>query len=305
MLGYNIQYEEQYTPNGNFNIFNNRYRLYEYYTVYTTEKPKVNPQNIRHMTSTGYVTKTFTSYTGVTHVYDAKYEVSSLQKNTESVQYNVVSGYVGDFRIVATCTGASIPTVPVQVTIGMATSDAKNIAEIDDKYIEWGEYLANAYNESKTNTKAVDSIVLDGKDIDIKASQIEQYETFYEIYGYDNPESEALNFAKEYSALYAEAVKNGFTVTDEEVKEWVNMAADDLQNKTIESCFDSENDYFDFRMDVDRKDCIIMKYVKNIENQFADECDYERGTQEFDNAYEEYFSNLKKELINKQSFVSM
>lgn len=149
-----------------------------------------------------------------------------------------------------------------------------------------------------------------GENIIITQNDLDQYETFYELEGSSDADVQKLaaTYAEQQAALYAEAIKAGFSVTDQEVSEYLADLKENLETENKElyehalEGFDSEEDYWDFENKVYQVDLPIQKYVKSLEEQFRQESGLEQGTEEWEQAWSERFETIKKELVEKQDF---
>ena len=105
-------------------------------------------------------------------------------------------------------------------------------------------------------------------------------------------------------ALYQAAIKNGFTVTDEEIKSYLDELKKTLEqadNKddvlAIISKFDSEEAYWAFEYTVYQKDLPIQKYVASLEQEY-----FKGNTTSSDADWVNYFEKLKTQLAEDENF---
>lgn len=171
---------------------------------------------------------------------------------------------------------------------------------------EWGRVLKE-YTESKDE----DTAYLKGKTAVVTKAEMKQAIEFFMITGADEEKAvkEAVKSVTEREALYEEAVQNGFSVTDDEVKTYLeelkkNMASSG-NNADVEAIIKgmgSEEEYWDYEFTVYKKDLPILKYQESLENQYKDRKvklrlnltvpSYEEG---FDGFLERYREELAKE----------
>lgn len=194
---------------------------------------------------------------------------------------------------------------------------------------EWGDYLKN---NADVNDLQEDDIYARGKNAVITNSEIDQTTKFFMISGLDEEEAniKAIEYCKEREALYQAAIQNGYTVTDEEVWEYLDQLKEVLKgasNKddamSIINQFDSEDDYWNYEFTVYQKNLPIQNYVADLEkNYFKDSnisndsissnkgsqnsTDSESGDLEYDSGKEEKwqtsFDELKKDLVADEDF---
>ena len=118
-------------------------------------------------------------------------------------------------------------------------------------------------------------------DLGIYQSDISKEEMEYTTYsymqqGYD--EEEAKSKAKEYlmerEELYQKAVDAGYSVTDEEVEEYLDSlkeliySSEDGEEQLAISMnyFENEDEYWDYEFLVYQKNLVIQKYNKDMDN---------------------------------------
>lgn len=93
--------------------------------------------------------------------------------------------------------------------------------QYSELFKSWGQKLKAYSDENNADTQQLqtqDMLILSEEDIQLAAS-------FYELQGYDESEArtKAQTYLFEREALYQEAIKAGYTVTDEDV--WAALAA--------------------------------------------------------------------------------
>lgn len=169
---------------------------------------------------------------------------------------------------------------------------------------EWGRILKNNSSTESQQTYAK------GRNAIVLSSDIEQAKQFFMLSGQDEETAEknAEEYALEREALYQEAIKNGYDVTDQEVKEYleelksfVNSADNKEDFEEVLNQFDSEEDYWDFQFKVYQKNLPIQNYVSELEEKYMESQTYS----ESDNAEEswlDYFEQFKDELILNEDY---
>lgn len=146
-----------------------------------------------------------------------------------------------------------------------------------------------------------------GKTISIPIDEMRRALEYYQIGGMgSNATTLADKYVKERNALYAEAISNGFTATDTEIRQYLEDLKDLLYNAenkddifaTIRG-FGSEEAYWNYEYFVYQKEYPIIKYTTSLrENYFSSSDDLlsEEG-------WQTYFTNLKNALVQQQNFV--
>ena len=160
-------------------------------------------------------------------------------------------------------------------------------------------YWANTTNADLNNTgrfaalqsqsdenPSSDKIAVRGNDIKISEAEVNESEKFYMANGESEQtaKKDALNNLKEYYALYAEAQKKGYSVTEDEVdnyldelKKQMSEAANKDDVQAVISAYGNEDDYWKYMKKVYMKRLVVMKYTKDLEKDFASEYKQKNG----------------------------
>lgn len=201
-------------------------------------------------------------------------------------------------------------------------------AEGQSEYMngEYSEILAESspddtgYEETYAADGNIEKVVADfnadeiseiGKNIAITTEEIEKYKKYFTLAGSDDPEKEAIDYAEERNALYVAAMENGYTVTDEEVWEYLEELKSILKQEenagmyeAAVSGFESEEAYWDFEFEVYKVELPIQKYVASLESQYQKETGIE-NQEKFDAEWNEKFEEIKEEFVEEQNFTSV
>lgn len=164
---------------------------------------------------------------------------------------------------------------------------------------DWGETLAE-----KSKDMQSEDIYAVGKNAIVTNKDVDQAVEFYILSGLDeqNAKEEAVKYTFQREALYQAAIENGYSVTDEEVWEYLEELKDTINhadNKediiTIMSQFETENDYWNFEFSVYQKNLPIQRYVHDLEESFMQSSIKE-------NEWDQYFEQMKENLVLKESY---
>lgn len=177
--------------------------------------------------------------------------------------------------------------------------------QIDGLYYEDKEELQSAVEGMDQ-----DDIFETGENVIITNDEIEQYEEFYHLAKEDDAKECAEQYARERKALYAEAMKNGYDVTDKEIKEYLIELKDTLKTtmgeneyKELYESYGSEEDYWDYEYEVYKINLPIQKYVSDMETSYKKKhCNIEDDLI-LDHMWSDEFENLKSQLVEKQNFI--
>ena len=128
----------------------------------------------------------------------------------------------------------------------------------------------------------------------------------------ENAIKEAVKLTMEREALYEEAVTEGFNVTDDEIKAYLeelkgmmDKADNKAQVEAIIKGFGSEGKYWDFEFSIYKKDLPIIKYQEALEKQYNDKnmklrLDMVKPT--YKEGFGGFLEQYKEALVKDQSF---
>ncbi len=178
----------------------------------------------------------------------------------------------------------------------------------------WGESLNHSWKErsvSKTSNLGEDSIYKKGNRVSITNADIERATKFFQLSG-DNEtvaREKAIIETEQLYALYAEAINKGYSVTDQEVKEYLNELKELLNTannkediQDLIQAFNSEEEYWEFQFSVYQINLPVQKYVKDIEEAYMKELQISGFTGDADKEWSDHFEALKEELVKKEAF---
>ena len=140
--------------------------------------------------------------------------------------------------------------------------------------------------------------------------EYEQVRSFYQLKGEDDGQAakDADKEIKQYNALYAAAVKNGYSVTDEQVQAYIEDMK--LQLESVDNSediqdvidqFDSEDDYWAYEFTVYQKQLPIQNYVSALNDEYNEKA-VDSSSEEAQEEWDTYFENLKDKLVKEQNF---
>lgn len=175
----------------------------------------------------------------------------------------------------------------------------------------WGDILKQSASESSNTQRTEDeSLYAVGKDISIPMKEYEQVRDFYKLKGEDDElaAQDADKEIKQYNALYASAVKNGYSVTDEQVQDYLEdmkMQLETVDNREdiqdVIDQFDSEDDYWAYEFTVYRKQLPIQNYVSALNDAYNEKA-ADSSSEEAKETWDDHFEKLKEKLVKEQNF---
>ncbi len=150
-----------------------------------------------------------------------------------------------------------------------------------------------------------------GKHVDITLEELKESERFYLAKGESETDArkDALYCQEEYNALVAKAKENGYSVTEQDVDDYLAQLKEmfkEAENKdeleAIISAYPSEDAYWDYMKKVYRKHLIAQNYVADLEKSFAKDYFGEQGSDEYNKAWRQWFDSFKKKAIAEEGF---
>lgn len=174
---------------------------------------------------------------------------------------------------------------------------------------EWGRCLAQSARERSDSAYSMDgeeAVYAVGENATVLCRDIEQAKEYYIISGLGEGKAEkrAIKQVYEREALYQEALKNGYSVTDEEIEEYLRQMRENVETaenkeeiQVIIKQFPTEESYWEYEFFVYEKNLPIEKYVQD---KMADYREISR--QETMEGWETYYSRLKEELVEKENY---
>lgn len=181
---------------------------------------------------------------------------------------------------------------------------ADNYQSVNDYYIETLSVDGLSDNQKKEYLNR-DDVYAVGNNIVISKEEVQQYTDFYLHDGESEADAHqlAVKDAMERNALYVAAIQNGFSVTDEEIQEWLTQLRTMLENDTTGvyqaalDGFDSEEAYWAYEYEVYRVDLPIQNYVSSLQqgvNVISEHGNYNSDT--------EAFNEMKHQLADEQDY---
>lgn len=175
------------------------------------------------------------------------------------------------------------------------------------KFSDWGNLLkqyANVEDEEET-------IYARGKNGVITNKEVEQAMMFYTTFGMNQEDArkQAVLYVEEREALYQQAIEAGYTVTDQEVYDYLEklkVFIEQSDNKedamAIIEQFDSEEDYWNYEFEVYKKDLPIQKYMAAKEKEFKEVAPQAKSINEIEEEWQDYYEQIKAQAVENEEF---
>lgn len=183
--------------------------------------------------------------------------------------------------------------------------------KFDSFMVNWGKTL----KEHSENRDVKESdIYMKGKSASVTEADIKQGTDFYVLSGMNEEvaREEAIKYMMKREALYAEAVRNGYDVTDDEVRvylEELKQAIASADNKedveAVIKGFGSEDEYREYEFNVYKKDLPIQKYTESLKVEYENNdisSEVQGISVNSDEDFNDFFERYKEELVEKQNY---
>ena len=148
-----------------------------------------------------------------------------------------------------------------------------------------------------------------GKNIIITRQEVQLYKKFYDLNRSGENSESAEEYARERNALYVEAIKNGYSVTEKEIEEYLKELKTQLKSclsdeeyNNICSADGGESEYWQYEYEVYQMNLPIQNYVKDIEEEYKKKYDKQYSADEIEQMWGNEFERIKEKLVEEQNF---
>ena len=108
-----------------------------------------------------------------------------------------------------------------------------------------------------------------------------------------------------------EAIKNGYSVTEEEIEEYLKelktplkSCLSDEEYNNICSAYGGESEYWQYEYEVYQMNFPIQNYVKDIEEEYKKKYDKQYSADEIEQMWGNEFERIKEKLVEEQNISS-
>ena len=177
----------------------------------------------------------------------------------------------------------------------------------ETKFSDWGNLLKQYANDENGS----EMIYARGKNGVITNKEVEQAMMFYTTFGMNQEDArkQAVLYVEEREALYQQAIEAGYTVTDQEVYDYLEklkVFIEQSDNKedamAIIEQFDSEEDYWNYEFEVYKKDLPIQKYMAAKEKEFKEVAPQAKSINEIEEEWQDYYEQIKAQAVENEEF---
>lgn len=178
-------------------------------------------------------------------------------------------------------------------------------------YEKLGKNAVNDAHESQLNQlNRENDIYMRGENAVITNQELELETNAYIINGENEDDARdlALAYAQQRNALYAEAIKQGFQVTDDEIwdyletlKEKVKKSNNASDIQTMIDQFDTEDEFWNYEFTVYKKNLPIQKLVDSLKKQYGEENDL-TVSNDTRGGFSEFYEQYKADLVAAEHY---
>lgn len=181
----------------------------------------------------------------------------------------------------------------------------------DFDFSKWGSVLredALSRTRDHTGNHNEKEIYVQGKNTVILKEDVKRATAFYQLAGMEKADAKikAVEYLKEYEAMYAKARELGYSATEQEINSYVEeikkvFVSSELdkeskdQFKAIMEEFDSEEEYWTYQKEICKKQLPIQKMVSDLEKEY-----YQNNPGAGENEWELYFESYKKRVAEEE-----
>lgn len=148
-----------------------------------------------------------------------------------------------------------------------------------------------------------------GKNIIITRQEVQLYKKFYDLNSSGENSESAEEYARERNALYVEAMKNGYSVSEEEIQQYLIELKSQLKSCLTEeeyndicAAYGGEEEYWQYEYEVYQINLPIQNYVKDIEEEYKNKYDEQYSADEIEQMWGNEFERIKEKLVEEQNF---
>ena len=186
-----------------------------------------------------------------------------------------------------------------------------NKKEKINKYSDFKLAKKGIYSTEKAKLNEIKEI---GQDVIVTEEQIDAAKDFYKNKGLGSRESEekAVAYVEEENALYAEAIKKGYDVTEKEIDEYINKLkrlSKTAENKEdiekVISGFGSEKEYWEYEKKIYKKLLPIQNYTSDLEKEFMEKNRDKCEPSNIEKTWDTEFKQVKDKAVKKQKYTKV
>ena len=180
--------------------------------------------------------------------------------------------------------------------------------KVINKYGDFKVARKGIYSSEKTKLSEIKEI---GRDVIVTDEQINIAKDFYIESGKSKTQSEkeALEYVEKENALYAEAIKNGFDVTREDVEKYIEelkiifeKSENKEDNKKMIESFGSKEEYWQYEKTIYKKLLPIQNYLDYLKRAYVKKYSSKYDMDKVFEMWAEELERVKEDAVKKQSY---
>lgn len=209
--------------------------------------------------------------------------------------------------------GSAVAVIFLFIALALnANADARKAGDGFD-FTKWGNALKEDATQDNANEKkgySESGICVYGENAIVLTDDVEKTAVFFEAAGEEKEDAkqDAIDYLKEYEAMYAKANEMGYSATEEEVNTYINEMKETLnssgldeesknQTMAIIAQFDSEEQYWTYEKEIYKKQLPIEKMVADMEADF-----FSGKPEANEEDWEAYFLEYKNALVTEENY---
>lgn len=188
---------------------------------------------------------------------------------------------------------------PKQAVSGI--SENESVVQAVEIMKKWGQAERKIMNQKMAGNE----IYAKGKTIRINRKEVEIITARYALEGNENGEEAAYKYLVRREALHQIAVKNGYTVSQQEAQEYVNGIKEDFESMSdtifsayLEGMGMSVSDYWDSQYEILKNELLTDKYLKVEKEKYAKAHKIVEWTPEEWAGWQKFLDNMAQQYIN-------
>lgn len=188
---------------------------------------------------------------------------------------------------------------PKQAVSGI--SENESVVQAVEIMKKWGQAERKIMNQKMSGNE----IYAKGKTIRINRKEVEIITARYALEGNENGEEAAYKYLVRREALHQIAVKNGYTVSQQEAQEYVNGIKEDFESMSdtifsayLEGMGMSVSDYWDSQYEILKNELLTDKYLKVEKEKYAKAHKIVEWTPEEWAGWQKFLDNMAQQYIN-------
>lgn len=181
----------------------------------------------------------------------------------------------------------------------------------------FNHYYQQSQSVDNNHLNSVDAYAY-GKNATVSTKDVLQAKEYYMAGGLNEDEAEekAASYMMEREALYNAAIRSGYSVTNQEVREYVAELKELLESSdqydlvlAVMDSFDSEEEYWEYQFTVYQINLPIQKYVQALQLEFQNSlattysaAETNDSASNYTELWNDYYDSYKQDLVEQENY---